>query len=152
MLIIHRTLGACIRNLGNLGCPQDLIHKSQYDLLGTLISRAIVQLKRRDDISHRELVSSARALIYQHGAGVRSTAVEAKLFPESLVPTLVSDTPKISSRHSYLWSERIFRTTWTTESTRLKFPDVCKRSDARVGWWQREANNHIPYPSTKLCG
>lgn len=108
ILIISRTMVACIRNLGNHGCPQDLIHKSQYDLLGVAISRAFVRVGRRtDDITHRELVSSARNLIYQQGAAVHSTAVEAMLFPESLVPTSVRNNLLLLT-HSNLFPERIF--------------------------------------------
>lgn len=83
-----RALLATIRDKGNCPCPRCLIPKTEFHRLGLL-----------SDISHRiskirsylhDKVTAARAAIYNGGAPIKGSVLEAYLKENSLVPTLVS--------------------------------------------------------------
>jgi hypothetical protein len=86
----HRILIASIRNLGRCPCPRCLIPLDRVANLG--MRRDMAQrrtLARIDNVKRRNRVEMAREKIYKNGYVVDSTAVEALLQEDSLVPTAV---------------------------------------------------------------
>lgn len=93
VLILYpiRALLATIRNLGKTPCPRCMVPKERIKDLGTAndVARR-VNLARHDSHPLRSTIKRARAAIYERGKGVKSTAVEDVLGPNSYVPTIVS--------------------------------------------------------------
>lgn len=86
----HRVIIAGIRNLGACPCPRCLVKLDSVHLLGTTHDRSVRISLARDEKARRELVATARNLIYHDQYAVNSARVEALLAPQSLVPTKVS--------------------------------------------------------------
>ncbi|CDO77698.1 hypothetical protein BN946_scf184969.g49 [Trametes cinnabarina] len=85
----EKVLLATIRDMGNCPCPRCLVPKDHICELGTSRDQVIRDRKARvDDDVRKAIVQQARDFIMKKGLGVNSTAVEAILKPQSLVPTL----------------------------------------------------------------
>jgi hypothetical protein len=92
---------AALREKGDCLCPRCLVTKADIDKLGYIRDA-------RNRISNartyaRDLVVTARDIIYRLGYGVKSAAVERVLKEKSLVPTLVCAISP--SRNAFLLSE-----------------------------------------------
>ncbi|CDO69407.1 hypothetical protein BN946_scf184791.g2 [Trametes cinnabarina] len=84
----EKVLLATVRDMGNCPCPRCLVPKEKIAELGTSRDQdSRVRLMRRDDRARQTTVQRARNLILEKGLGVNSSAVEALLKPQSLVPT-----------------------------------------------------------------
>ncbi|CDO76810.1 hypothetical protein BN946_scf185033.g7 [Trametes cinnabarina] len=85
----EKVLLATIRDMGNCPCPRCLVPKDRICEIGTPQDKVARERKARvDDASRKAIVQQARGFIMSKGLGVNSTAVEAILKPQSLVPTL----------------------------------------------------------------
>ena len=73
--------------MGDCPCPRCLIPKEKTDQLGTKDDQCQRKnLARKDNLSYRTNISSAREMIYQKNYSVTSKPVDDVLKDESLVP------------------------------------------------------------------
>jgi hypothetical protein len=83
---------AGIRNKARCPCPRCLIPKALFKNLGMV--RDMQQretLRRMDDESKKNLVATAREIIYKKNYAVNYEGVDALLKEQSLVPSAVSN-------------------------------------------------------------
>jgi hypothetical protein len=88
----HRTLLACIKNLGTFPCPRCLVAKAEIPALGTELDMQRRQCApgiRTDNDSWKHRVERARKAIYVKGKPITSKRVDELLGDGSLVPTRV---------------------------------------------------------------
>jgi hypothetical protein len=86
---ILRILLALIRDMGKFPCPRCLVPKSSLGWVGQKRDLAQRSEKRTSDVTLKNKVKRARALIYKKGFVIRSKKVEAILKPTSIQPTEV---------------------------------------------------------------
>jgi hypothetical protein len=88
---LHRVLMLAIRHLGDCPCPRCKIPMERLHLIGTESDRNDqVALRRHDNDSFKEAISSRQRKIYKENYKVTSAWIERKLKSESLVPTKVN--------------------------------------------------------------
>jgi hypothetical protein len=90
-----RVLIATVRNLGGCPCPRCLIPKERIQNMGRPQDRKQRETLARNNEKRRNMVSTARSLIYDRNYAVGSAPVEHILKPQSWVPTSVK--PELSS-------------------------------------------------------
>ena len=87
--IIYRILIACLRTMGYCPCPRCYITKAQLQDMGTKLNLRRSANLREDEGPLRFDIASARSKVFEGGARVRGSHVDAILKSRSLVPTQV---------------------------------------------------------------
>jgi hypothetical protein len=120
LILLFRTLLACIKFLAQCPCPRCLTLKSKIGDLGKKVDRRRRERYVRED-SHWlwSTITMVRDWLYRKGVNITSKHVKDNLGPRSLVPTLVSTIyhqPMASLTHCTL--ERILD---SVETLQLQF-------------------------------
>ena len=89
-----RVLTGGLRTIGRCPCPRCLVPLDQTHRTGSVEDMQLrVTSARRDNQAHRQATEEARSKIRKDNYAINSRAVEKILFPKSLVPAYVRNTP-----------------------------------------------------------